>query len=193
MWITSKEYRLKYGITSQHLYALQKTGKIKIKKLFDKTILVEDLNENSRNVAIYARVSTQKQKNDLENQLKFLKEYAISNGDNPVYEFYDIASGMNENRSGLNKLIDEILKESVSKVIISHKDRLTRFGFGYLENLFNRYGTQIEIVNLENEKSFQDELTEDLISIIHHFSMKFYGKRKNNCKKLEKILVQEQI
>ena len=190
MWITSKEYRAKYGITSQHLYALKKTGKIKIKKLFDKTILIEDLNENVKNVAIYARVSTQKQKNDLENQLKFLKEYAISNGDNPIYEFYDIASGMNENRSGLNKLIDEILKEKISKVIISHKDRLTRFGFGYLENLFNRYGTQIEIVNLENEKSFQDELTEDLISIIHYFSMKFYGKRKNNCKALEKMLVQ---
>lgn len=189
MWITSKEFRKKYNITSQHLYSLQKSGKVNVKKLFDKTLLIEDKNEEKEKfVAIYARVSTQKQKQDLENQIKFLREYSISNGLNPKYQFDDIASGMNENRKGLNNLINEIIDGNVSKVIISHKDRLTRFGFGYLENLFNRFGTSIEIVNLEDTKSFQEELTEDLIAIIHHFSMKFYGKRKNDCKKFEEEL-----
>lgn len=187
MWITSKEYRAKYNITSQHLYSLRKSGKIKVKKLFDKTLLVEDLDTN-KGVMIYARVSTAKQKNDLDNQINFLKEYAIKNGYNPSFVFSDIASGMNENRKSLNEMITEIMKGNVSKVIISHKDRLTRFGYGYLENLFNRCGTEIEVVNLDDEKSFQDELTEDLISIVHHFSMKFYGKRKNNCKKIEEII-----
>ena len=56
--------------------------------------------------------------------------------------------------------------------------------------MFNRYGAVIEVVNLEDEKSFQEELTEDLIAIIHHFSMKFYGKRKNDCRQLEKILTE---
>lgn len=187
MWISSKDYRKKYNITSQHLYALQKSGKIKVKKIFDKTMMIEDTSIHG-DVAIYARVSTMKQKNDLENQIKFLREYSVKNGNNPKYIFSDIASGMNENRKSLNELISEIIKGNISKVIISHKDRLTRFGYGYLENLFNRFGTEIEIVNLEDEKSFQDELTEDLIAIIHHFSMKFYGKRKNDCKKIEDMI-----
>jgi len=187
MWITSKEYREKYKISSQHLYALQKAGKVKVKKLFDKTMLVEDATVN-REVAIYARVSTTKQKIDLENQIKFLREYTIKNGENPKYIFSDIASGMNERRKSLNEMITEVINGNISKIVISHKDRLTRFGYGYLENLFNRFGAEIEVVNLEDEKSFQDELTEDLISIIHHFSMKFYGKRKNDCKKIEEMI-----
>lgn len=190
MWITSKEYRKKYGITSQHLYALQKANKINVRKLFDRTILIEDNNSEDKSVAVYARVSTAKQKQDLNNQIKFLKQYSLAKGMNPVYVFSDIASGMNETRNGLNELIDKIIEGKISKVIISHKDRLSRFGYGYLDNLFNRFGAEIEIVNLEDdkEKSFQDELTEDLISIIHHFSMKFYGNRRNKCKKIETIL-----
>ena len=86
---------------------------------------------------------------------------------------------MNEKRPGLISLMNEITQNKVSKVVISHKDRLTRFGFGYLETIFKMYNTEIEIINLEDDKSFQEELTEDLIAIIHHFSMKFYGKRKN--------------
>ena len=190
MWITSKEYRKKYGITSQHLYALQKANKINVRKLFDRTLLIEDNNSEDKSVAVYARVSTTKQKQDLNNQIKFLKQYSLAKGMNPVYVFSDIASGMNENRNGLNELIDKIIEGKISKVIISHKDRLSRFGYGYLENLFNRFGAEIETVNLEDdkEKSFQDELTEDLISIIHHFSMKFYGNRRNKCKEIETIL-----
>ena len=81
-----------------------------------------------------------------------------------------------------------VIKGKVKKIVISHKDRLTRFGFGYIETICNKFGTVIEIVNLEDEKSFQDELTEDLIAIVHHFSMKFYGKRKNSCQDIERNL-----
>lgn len=189
MWVTSKKYREKYGLTPQHLYALRKAGKVNSKKLFDRTLMIEDDDNNQvKKVAIYARVSTTKQENDLDNQVKFLREYAVRNGYNPELAFSDIASGMNENRKGLNELIGEVIKGAVSKVFVSHKDRLTRFGYGYLENLFNRFGTEIEVVNLEDDKSFQEELTEDLISIIRHFSMKFYGKRKNDCRKIEQLI-----
>lgn len=190
MWITAKEYRKKYGISSQHFYALRKAGKLQVKRLFDKTFLVNDTSNAEGFVCVYARVSTPKQRQDLENQLKFLKEYAVKNGMNPQFEFADIASGMSERRKGLNAMIDAVTQGKISKVLISHKDRLTRFGYGYLENVFNRYGAVIEVVNLEDEKSFQEELTEDLIAIIHHFSMKFYGKRKNDCRQLEKILTE---
>lgn len=74
---------------------------------------------------------------------------------------------------------------NVSKVVISNRDRLTRFGFGYLKSLFERFNCEIVEVNLTEDKTFEQELTEDLIAIIHHFSMKFYGKRKSKLKKIE--------
>lgn len=184
MWLTSKQFRTKYNITPQHLYALKKAGKIEIKNSVGSTYLIKD-SEQEKSVCIYARVSTSKQKSDLSNQIDYIRKYCISNGNNPEYIFSDIASGMNENRKGLNEMISNIIDGKISKVYISHKDRLTRFGYGYLESLFNRFGTEIVVINLEDEKNFQEELTEDLIAIIHHFSMKFYGKRKNKVKEIE--------
>ena len=188
MWLTSKQFREKYNITPQHLYALKKSGKLRTKPFLGNQVLIMDPmteGDDERAVCIYARVSTPKQKNDLDNQVDFLRKYLISNGINPEKVYTDIASGMNEDRRGLTDMINDIIEGKVSKVVISHKDRLTRFGFGYLEKVFSKYNVEIEVVNLEDEKSFQEELTEDLIAIIHHFSMKFYGKRKNKCKALE--------
>lgn len=79
----------------------------------------------------------------------------------------------------------EVISGTVNKIVISNKDRLTRFGFGYLKSLFERFNCEVIEVNLTEEKSFEQELTDDLIAIIHHFSMKFYGKRKNKLKKIE--------
>ena len=188
MWLTSKQFREKYNISPQYLYALKKNGKVKTKPFLGSQVLILDpeSSDSDKSVCIYARVSTPKQKTDLENQIKFLRQYLVSKGLNPEYVYSDIASGMNEDRKGLNEMMSDIISGKISKVVISHKDRLTRFGFGYLKTIFSRYNTEIEIVNLEDEKSFQDELSEDLISIIHHFSMKFYGKRKNKCSDLER-------
>lgn len=184
MWLSSKEFRRKYNISSQQLYALKKAGKIETKPTIGSSYLVNDTSSD-KCVCVYGRVSTAKQKNDLDNQIKFIREYCISRGENPVYIFTDIGSGMNDNRKGLNEMMDLVLSDKISKIVISHKDRLTRFGFGYIESICNRFGTTIEIINLEDEKSFQDELTEDLIATIHHFSMKFYGSRKNKIKEIE--------
>ena len=188
MWLTSKQFREKYNISPQYLYALKKNGKVKTKPFLGSQVLILDpeSSDSDKSVCIYARVSTPKQKTDLENQIKFLRQYLVSKGLNPEYVYSDIASGMNEDRKGLNEMMSDIISGKISKVVISHKDRLTRFGFGYLKTIFSRYNTEIEIVNLEDEKSFQDELSEDLIAIIHHFSMKFYGKRKNKCSALER-------
>ena len=188
MWLTSKQFREKYNISPQYLYALKKNGKVKTKPFLGSQVLILDpeSSDSDKSVCIYARVSTPKQKTDLENQIKFLRQYLVSKGLNPEYVYSDIASGMNEDRKGLNEMMSDIISGKISKVVISHKDRLTRFGFGYLKTIFSRYNTEIEIVNLEDEKSFQDELSEDLIATIHHFSMKFYGKRKNKCSELER-------
>ena len=188
MWLTSKQFREKYNISPQYLYALKKNGKVKTKPFLGSQVLILDpeSSDSDKSVCIYARVSTPKQKTDLENQIKFLRQYLVSKGLNPEYVYSDIASGMNEDRKGLNEMMSDIISGKISKVVISHKDRLTRFGFGYLKTIFSRYNTEIEIVNLEDEKSFQDELSEDLIATIHQFSMKFYGKRKNKCSALER-------
>ena len=181
MWITSIEYQKRYNISPQLFYLWRTTGKLQTKELVKNHHLVwveDEPSNNHRVVAVYGRVSTSKQKQDLSNQIDVLKKYVISNGSNPKV-FSDIGSGMNEKRPGLISLMNEIVQNKISKVVISHKDRLTRFGFGYLETIFKMYNTEIEIINLEDDKSFQEELTEDLIAIIHHFSMKFYGKRKN--------------
>jgi predicted site-specific integrase-resolvase len=171
---------------------MKESGRIAFKKISDKKYLYKlpesFIKDEIKNIAIYARVSTPKQKKDLENQINCLKQYVVSNGStiNEEFVFSDIASGMNENRNGLNKLLNEILNNSVSKVIISNRDRLTRFGFGYFKNLFEKFDVEIVEVNMTDEKTFEEELTSDLIAIIHHFSMKFYGKRKNilnQCKK----------
>ena len=97
---------------------------------------------------------------------------------------------MNENRKDFNLLIDDVINGKINKIYISFKDRLTRFGFDYFKNMFAKYGTQIIILDKleESNKNFQDELTEDLISIIHHFSMKLYSNRRNKFKEIEKII-----
>ena len=190
MWITSVEYQKRYNISPQLFYLWRTTGKLQTKELVKNHHLVwveDEPSNNLRVVAVYGRVSTSKQKQDLSNQIDVLKKYVISNGSNPKV-FSDIGSGMNEKRPGLISLMNEIVQNKISKVVISHKDRLTRFGFGYLETIFKMYNTEIEIINLEDDKSFQEELTEDLISIIHHFSMKFYGKRKNQVINFSKQL-----
>lgn len=190
-WYSSKKIRNILQITSQCLYQMRITGRIETKQISDKKYLYKlpekFIKEKEPKLAIYARVSTSKQKKDLENQIKYLRQYIVANG-NIVDEkliFSDIASGMNENRKGLNELISEIISGSVTKIVISNRDRLTRFGYGYLKSLFDRYNCEIIEVNLTEDKTFEQELTDDLIAIIHHFSMKFYGKRKNKLKKFE--------
>ena len=190
-WYSSKKIRQILQVSSQCLYQMRITGRIKTKQISDKKYLYKlpekFISNTEPKIAIYARVSTPKQKKDLDNQINYLRQYIVSNGnivDNSLI-FSDIASGMNESRKGLNDLITEIISGTVNKVIISNRDRLTRFGYGYLKSLFDRYNCEIIEVNLTEDKSFEQELADDLISIIHHFSMKFYEKRKNKLKKIE--------
>ena len=191
-WYSSKKIRQILQISSQCLYEMRKTGRIESKKISDKKYLFklpeQFTSSDDAKIAIYARVSTSKQKKDLENQISYLRKYVVANGNKVENDkvFTDIASGMNESRRGLNSLITEIISGTVNKVVISNRDRLTRFGYGYLKSLFDRYNCEIIEVNLTEDKTFEQELIDDLIAIIHHFSMKFYGKRKNRLKKFEK-------
>jgi len=187
MWVSSKEFRKALGLSCQALYNRRIKNTVKHQKVNGVYVFWLEKQENRQNV-LYARVSNSSQKSDLDNQEKILREYMVSTGHKVDAVFTDIASGMNEDRKGLNELMDLVVQKKINKVFISYKDRLTRFGYGYFEHLFNKFGTQIEVVNATKEEDFQQELTQDLISIIHHFSMKMYSNRKKQLKDLQKQL-----
>ncbi len=128
-------------------------------------------------VIIYARVSMMNQKDDLKNQIEFLKQYANAKGIIVDDIFEDVGSGLNYNRKKWNKLIEDCMLGDVKTIIISNKDRFIRFGYDWFERLLKSNGVDIIVVNNE-AFSPHDELVQDLISIIHEFSCKIYGLRK---------------
>jgi predicted site-specific integrase-resolvase len=188
MWVKAKEITTKFQISNTTLCTWVKSGKIQRKSILGSKYFLYDMTpfmEITKKHVIYARVSNQKQKNDLDEQVKILRNYVVANGNIVDQVFTDVASGINENRIALTSLMDLIAEGDVNSVYISYRDRLTRFGFGYLENFCSRYNTKLVVVNLTEEKDFQEELTEDLIAIIHHFSMKMYSNRRKALKELE--------
>lgn len=140
------------------------------------------VNESKRGkVVIYTRVSSSNQKDNLVNQVNFLQQYANAKGLIVDEIIEDLGSGLNYNRKKWNKLIDESINGQVSKIIITHKDRFIRFGYDWFERFLLNLGVEIILVN--NEKlSPQEELVQDLISIIHVFSCRIYGLRKYKTK-----------
>ena len=141
---------------------------------------------------IYARVSTRNRADDLKNQLAFLKQFCMKEGI-PVSNIYtDFGSGMNYSRKKWNDLIDDCFDGKIKTIIISHKDRFVRFGFDWISNLLERLtGTKILVV--ENIMTTpENELIQDLISIINVFSYRVYGLRKYK-KKLEKEIREESM
>lgn len=137
----------------------------------------------------YCRVSSHKQKDDLERQIENVKTYMYSKG----YQFEiitDIGSGINYNKKGLNQLIDMVTNSEVEKIVVLYKDRLIRFGYELIENLCDKFGTAIEIID-NTEKTEQQELVEDLVQIITVFSCRLQGKRANKAKKMIKELIED--
>jgi len=133
---------------------------------------------------IYARVGSSDQKSDLERQIQYLTQYCRAKGYRVIYVLSDIASGFKTNRRGLQKLFNCVVNRQVDVVVITYKDRLTRFGFEYLEYFFRQYGVKIEGVYGEEPKEAYQELVEDLLAIVTSFAGKLYGMRSDRRKKL---------
>lgn len=134
-------------------------------------------NSRKGKTIIYTRVSTANQKDDLLNQVEFLKQYANAKGIIVDEVLEDVGSGLNYNRKKWNKLLDDCMYGEVKTVLIAHRDRFIRFGYEWFERFLKTNGVEIVVVN--NEKlSPKEELVNDLISIINVFSCKIYGLRK---------------
>jgi excisionase family DNA binding protein len=133
---------------------------------------------------IYTRVSSADQKSDLERQIQYLMQYCSSKGYRVVDVLSDVASGLKTDRRGLLKLFDYVVNRQVDVVVVTYRDRLTRFGFEYLEHFFNQYGVRVEVVFGEEPKDSYRELVEDLIEIVTSFAGKLYGLRSHKKKRL---------
>ena len=130
-----------------------------------------------RETVIYARVSTRNQKDDLQNQVEFLKQFCNAKGIIVNQCVEDFGSGLNYNRKKWNKLLDEVMANKIKTIVISNKDRFIRFGYDWFEKFCEKFNTKIIIVNNET-LSPNEELVQDIISILHVFSCRLYGLRK---------------
>ena len=135
--------------------------------------------EKEVRAVIYARVSSSDQKGDLERQIEYLTQYCSAKGYRVVDILDDVASGLKTNRRGLMKLFNYVVNKQVDVVVITYEDRLTRFGFEYLEYFFRQYGVRIEVVYGEEPKDAYQELVEDLLAIVTSFAGKLYGMRSH--------------
>jgi predicted site-specific integrase-resolvase len=132
---------------------------------------------------VYVRVSSheQKAKGDLDRQALYLIEH-VPNLINPVI-LREVGSGLNDKREQLHKLINMVMSGKVNNVYVTYRDRLTRFGYHYLEAAFRSVGTEILVMkDADGEKSVQEELVEDMMSLIASFSGKLYGLRSGKKK-----------
>jgi predicted site-specific integrase-resolvase len=194
----SKEVLKILGVTRTTLTKYVKEGTIKVTKMKNGYYNYDDdsvyafigLKKKKHNSKIisYARVSTQNQKEQLKAQSNRIYESCISKGIVLDEQIEDIKSGMSFDRKGFDELCQEVIRGNVEMIVIENKDRLMRFGYEMFEKFFRYFGTKILVLNDEiSNKSYEQELTDDLISIIHYFSMKSYSHRRK-LNKLRKEL-----
>lgn len=173
------------GVSINTLKTLANNGKIKSYKTDGghRRFRVEDLDfftgrvteKKEKVTVVYARCSTAKQKENLERQKDRLMKHAESQG----YKYIvidEIASGINEKRKGLHKLLNLAFEGKIERVLIEYKDRIARFGYEYLDSIFRNLGVKVEIIETK-EKKYEEELAEDIMKILTCYSARYYGAR----------------
>jgi len=189
-YISIREASIITGINAQTLRKLGDENKIKCYKTlsgqrkFDKAYLEkmcnnddtdDSINKDTKKNFIYTRVSSKKQADDLSRQIEYIKNKR------PEYASYipisDIASGINFNRKGLVTILDAALQGTIGEIIIAHRDRLCRFGYDLIKLIIEKKGGKITVLDDEKNKSSEQELSEDLLSIVHIYSCRQMGKR----------------
>jgi len=186
---TLKEAKKLLGVTTKTIQRWDKEGKIRVVRTIGGRRRIPESEikrilglKEERVIVGYARVSAT-QKDDLERQEQLIRGHAKDKGYGEIEILSDVGSGLNENRRSFHRLLEMITERKVSKVIVAYEDRLTRFGFETLRKLFQAFGTEIEVINSE-ERTPQEELVEDLITIVSHFAGKLYGMRSHKYKEV---------
>jgi len=192
-----KEAAKELGVSEKTLRRWEADGKISVErtqgghrrydlaKLLGITAKPQKLEE--RITLAYARVSSQDQKEDLIRQIALLESFCSANG----WQFEilkDIGSGLNYHKRSLKELILRICSSKVGRLVITHKDRLLRFGSELIFTLCEHFGTEVVIVNASENSSFEEELVKDVLEIITVFSARLYGSRSHKNKEIMKKL-----
>ena len=193
MLLSAGQLAKELGVHIETIRRWDKEGKIKAKRTggghrrFDlnqvKAMLDEEKSKEEKHTIIYARVSTPNRKDDLQRQIERLETFCMAKG----WEYKtisDIGSGINYNKKGLKQLIEMILTNQVERIVINYKDRLVRFGYELIEQICNLKNVEIVIVSQDESKTFEEEMTQDILSILTVYSAKLYGSRSHKNKKI---------
>lgn len=188
------------GVTPQTVRRWEREGKLSSHRKevgdtryykMDELLGIQSQSKSSLTVA-YARVSSHDQKKDLQTQSELLSSYCSAKGWN--YQLIqDLGSGMNYRKKGLKLLLDMILGDKISRLVVTHKDRLLRFGAELVFALCEAKQIEVILINQGEELSFEEELAQDVLEIITVFSARLYGSRSRKNQKLveaAKVLVE---
>ena len=205
MWLTTAEAMEKYSVSAVTLRTWDKDGKVQTKRTagkqrrywdslgaIEKEEGDEDI-ERPKVTILYGRVSTRGQSDNLTRQVSELEQYARKRGIENFITITDIGSGINFKRSGLKTILDRRDNETLKEVVVTHKDRLARIAFDLIERMLYTKNIPITIINNTNYVSKDEELTEDLITILHVYSAKSSGGRRYGKKEKDISIVQDQV
>lgn len=185
--ITISEASKILGVTPKTLRLWEKQGKISSFKTdgghrrYDLTNLNGNSDNKDKITIAYARVSSAGQKSDLKRQQELLESYCAAKGF--TFELIsDIGSGLNYKKKGLKDLIKLILSNKISRLVLTNKDRLLRFGSELIFSLCENFNIEVIVINQSAENTYEEDLTQDMLEIITVFSARLYGSRSHKNK-----------
>lgn len=166
-------YAKQLGISYCTAFRWYQSGKLDAYQTETGTIIVREPADSPAGVALYARVSSADQKDDMQRQVERLQTYVLAKGWKVDKVVTEIASGLNDQRPKLTALL---LDKSIGIIVVEHRERLTRFGFNYIANLLQMQGRSVEVI-FPNET--KDDLVQDFIAVITSMCARIYGRRGN--------------
>ena len=198
MKISIGKAALELGVAQETLRRWESAGKITVERtpqghrrydLNQLRSLAPIKNFTNKPALAYARVSSHDQKEDLKRQITVLETFCAARGWH--YELiHDLGSGLNYSKRGLRQLIKRICRGDIERLVLTHKDRLLRFGAELIFAICESFGVEVVIINASEDGNFEDDLVQDVLEIITVFSARLYGSRSRKNKKLIETLQQ---
>ena len=165
------DYAKQVGVTYKTAYHWWKAGQLDAYQRPTGTIIVREAQPSATGAALYARVSSAEQQEDVTRQLQRLRDYAAARGYQVVAEVTEITSGLNDEHSKLTKLLTDA---QVGVIVVEHRDRLTRFGYGYIATLLEHQGRRVEAIF---PTDMGNDLVDDFVAVITSMAARLYGRR----------------
>jgi len=193
LYLSIKEAATFLGVAESTLRRWENEGKLTPERTsgghrrYSKESLIafKDKKDNNKLTIGYCRVSSSDQKEDLKRQVENVTNYCIANG----YQFRiieDLGSGLNYKKKGLKELLALMENREVERIVVNYKDRLMRFGYEMLEEICKLNNVKIEVINHSEDRTYEEELVEDVLSVITVFSSRLYGSRSRKTKEILK-------